>query len=91
MRILVDENTAVQLIGRLRHLLPSHQVDHISQIGWKGKKDRTLLRDAKSAAYDVFLTRDHNQLSDPDESRAIRDSGLRHVCPARSGNRARSS
>jgi hypothetical protein len=79
MRVLVDENTAVQLMGPLNHLLPAHQVDHISQIGWKGKKDRTLLRDARQAGYDVFLTRDHNQLSDPDETRAIKDSRLHHV------------
>ncbi len=79
MRVLVDENTAVQLMGPLRHLLPRHEIAHVSEIRWKGKKDRPLLRDAKQAGFDVFITRDHNQLSDPQECKAIKDSGLHHV------------
>jgi PIN like domain len=79
MRILVDENTAVQLIGPLRHLLPRHEVVHITDIGWSGKKDRPLLRDAGRRTYEVFLTRDSNQLNDPEECRAIKASGLHHV------------
>ena len=79
MRVLVDENTAVQLMGPLRHLLPRHEIAHVSEIRWKGKKDRPLLRDAQQTGFDVFITRDHNQLSDPQECRTIKDSGLHHV------------
>jgi PIN like domain len=79
MRVLVDENTAVQLMQPLRHLLPMDVVHHVSERGWSGKKDRQLLRDAKHAGYDVFVTRDNSQLSDPNECRAIKDSGLHHV------------
>jgi hypothetical protein len=66
-------------MGPLRHLLPRHEIAHVSEIRWKGKKDRPLLRDAKRAGFDVFITRDHNQLSDPQECKAIKDSGLHHV------------
>jgi PIN like domain len=79
MRVLIDENTAVQLVGPLKHLLPRHEVVHITDINWSGKKDRPLLRDAGNRGYDVFLTRDSNQLNDLDECRAIKSSGLHHV------------
>ncbi|HUY51688.1 MAG TPA: hypothetical protein VMV92_39305 [Streptosporangiaceae bacterium] len=79
MRVLIDEDTAVQLIEPLRHLLIRHQVDHVSKIKWKGKKDRNVLPDAKGAGYDVIITRDRNQLMDPDECDAIKRSGLHHV------------
>jgi hypothetical protein len=72
MRVLIDEDTAVQLLGPLRHLLRKHQVDHIATINWKGKKDRNVLPDARNAGYDAFITRDNNQLSDPSECDAIK-------------------
>jgi hypothetical protein len=43
MRILVDEDTALQLMDPLRHVLPRHEVTHVSDISWKGKKDRQVL------------------------------------------------
>jgi hypothetical protein len=79
MRVLVDEDTAVQLLGPLAHVLPRHQVDHITRIKWAGKKDRSVLADAKGAGYDVIITKDRNQLSDPRECDGIKKSGLHHV------------
>lgn len=79
MRLLVDENTALQLMEPLRHLLRAHEVKHVSEIGWRGKKDQLLLGDAGRAGYEAFLTLDKAQLADPDECRAIRDSGMHHI------------
>jgi hypothetical protein len=79
MRILVDEDTAVQVVDVLRHLLPGHQVDHISQLNSSGAKDRYVLRDAASTGYDVFISKDRNQLNDPDELAVIKKSKLHHV------------
>jgi hypothetical protein len=79
MRVLIDEDTAVQLLEPLRHLLPRHTVDHIGTLNWKGKKDRTVYADASAAGYDVIITRDSNQLSDPGECRAIKKAGIHHV------------
>jgi hypothetical protein len=79
MRLLLDEDVPVQLLQPLRHLLPGHQVDHTEQLGWKGKKDRLLLPDARRRRYDALLTNDSGQLSDDKECRAIRDSGLHHI------------
>jgi hypothetical protein len=79
MRVLVDEDTAVQLLEPLRHLLRRHTVDHVGMIKWKGKKDRSVLTDAKNAGYHVFITRDRNQLNDPLECALIKKSRLLHV------------
>jgi hypothetical protein len=79
MRLLVDEDTAVQLIEPLRHVLHGHEVRHVSEISWKGKKDRQVLPDAKVAGYDLIITRDRAQLTDPRECDAIKKSGLHHV------------
>jgi PIN like domain len=79
MRLLIDEDTAVQLVEPLRHVLLGHEVAHISDLSWKGKKDLRVLPDAKSAGYHVLITRDRAQFSDPRECDAIKKSGLHHV------------
>ena len=79
MRILIDEDTAVQLVDPLVYLLVDHQVAHVHSVSWKSKKDRHVLADAKNAGYHVFLTKDRSQLSDPFECAAIKKSGLHHI------------
>jgi hypothetical protein len=79
MRVLLDEDTPVQLIAVLRHLLPAHHVDHVDGIKWKSKKDRNVLPDAKKAGYHVIVTKDRRQLEDPVECDAIKKAGLHHV------------
>ena len=79
MKVLLDEDVPVQLLGALVPVLDGHQVDHVQGLGWKSKKDLNLLPDAAGRGYDVLVTNDKNQLNDPGECRAIRDSGLHHV------------
>jgi hypothetical protein len=79
MRVLVDEDTAVQLVEPLKHVLFGHEVAHIAHLSWKGKKDRQVLPDAKAAGFHMLITRDHAQFSDPAECDAIKKSGLHHV------------
>ena len=79
MRVLINEDTAVQLLEPLRNPLPGHEVDHVARINWSGKGDRHVLADAKNARYHVIITRDRSQLSDPDECDAIKKSKLHHV------------
>jgi hypothetical protein len=79
MRVLIDEDTAVQLVDPLSHVLVGHDVTHIAHLSWKGKKDRQVLPDAKGAGFHVIITRDRAQLSDPAECDAIKKSGLHHV------------
>ena len=33
MRVLIDEDTAVQLLAPLAHVLHKHRVDHVTKIG----------------------------------------------------------
>jgi hypothetical protein len=79
VKILLDEQTPIQFESILSLLLPAHTVVHVQSLSWKGKGDVDLLRDAKRRGYSVFVTNDRNQLSDPNETRAIRKSGLHHV------------
>lgn len=79
MRLLLDEDVPMQLVEPLQRLLPGHEVHHVQQLGWKGKKDRFLLPDARRRNYQAFLTNDSAQLDDADESRAIRDSRMHHI------------
>lgn len=44
MRVLIDEDTAVQLHEPLQHVLIRHEVDHITTRGWSGKKIPTSWR-----------------------------------------------
>jgi PIN domain-containing protein len=79
MRILVDENVPVQMLETLRWLLPAHEVRHVSEIKWAGKKDLALLPDAAKKGFDAFLTRDARQLEDPSETDAIKKSRMHHI------------
>ncbi len=79
MRILLDEDTPLQLLAVLRHLPPAQRLDHIRDLQWCGKKDRAVLADARTAGFHLLLTNDAKQLDDPDECAAIRKSGLHHV------------
>jgi hypothetical protein len=79
VKLLLDEDVPKQLLDPLRHLLAGHQVDHVEDLGWKGKKDRFLLPDAARRGYDALVTNDSGQLVSAEESRAIRDSGMHHI------------
>jgi hypothetical protein len=79
MRILIDENIPVQMLVMLRRPLPGHEVRHVSEIKWAGKKDLALLPDAAKRGFEAFLTKDGRQLEDPSETAAIKKSGMHHI------------
>src|ERR1700743_2316445 len=79
MRLLLDEDDPLQLVEHIRHLRREHTVDHVEQLGWKGKKDRFLLPDARRRQYNALVTNESAQLDSIEESKAIRDSGLHHI------------
>jgi hypothetical protein len=79
VKVLLDEDVPKQLLEPLRHLAAPHVVDHVDDLGWKGKKDHFLLPDAKGRGYDALLTNDSAQLDSVEESRAIRDSRMHHI------------
>jgi predicted nuclease of predicted toxin-antitoxin system len=75
MKVLLDEDVPVPLIKLLQHLLREHAVDHVYQIGWKGKSDLNIYKDARARGYDAVMTNNIRQLNDPDECDAIKRSG----------------
>lgn len=79
MRILLDEDVPIQTLGVLQHLLRGHVINHVSIVGWSGKKDRYLFSDA-AGRFEAILTNDHRQLDDPEECSQIKRSGLHHIC-----------
>ncbi len=79
MRLLLDEDTPVQLLGPLNQILLGHEIKDVHTVGWSGKKDPQVIADAKRAGYQVLLTNDKSQLTDPDLCDAIKKSGLHHV------------
>lgn len=79
MRILLDADTPVQLMPVLQRVLPDHDVYHAHGLRWSRKKDVSLLCDARTAHYQVFVTNDANQLDNPKETDAIRKSRIHHV------------
>lgn len=79
MKFLLDEDVPVQLVEPLRRLLREHRVDHVQNLGWKGKKDRFLLPHASGKGYDALITNDSAQLDSAEETRAIRDSRMHHI------------
>jgi hypothetical protein len=79
MRLLLDEDVPLPLLRLMQTLLRGHEVEHVSTVGWRGKKDRPLYRDAAERHFDAILTNDISQFNDPAECRAIQRSGLHHI------------
>lgn len=79
MRILLDENVPVQAQPALERTLRDHEVAHVESIRWKGKLDEFLLPDAAKKGFHVFVTKDQNQLNDPEQTALIRKSNMHHV------------
>jgi hypothetical protein len=57
----------------------THGFDHVEDVGWKGKPDVQLFRDAAAKDFEVILTLDLAQLDSIEECRALRKSGVHHV------------
>jgi hypothetical protein len=68
----------VQVLTPLR-LNRAHVFDHVEDVGWKGKSDVQLFRDAAARSYEVIPTLDLAQLDSVEECRALKKSGLHHV------------
>ncbi|MEI6621174.1 MAG: hypothetical protein WCP28_04635 [Actinomycetes bacterium] len=85
MKILLDEQVPVFFAEAIARLLPKARVDHVANIKWKSKKDIPLYADAKTRGYTLIITNDLRQLEDPEETKAIKRSGLHHLRYRRKG------
>lgn len=78
MRLLLDEDVPEQALGVLRHLLRGHNVTHVHELNWSGKKDIPLFKDVVGK-FDAIVTNNYRQLLDPDETAQIKKSGIHHI------------
>jgi hypothetical protein len=80
VKLLLDENVAVQVLAVLRRVLGDrHAVEHVYEIKWGGKKDKFLIPEAADKGFSVLVTQDSRQLADPNECRILKKSRIHHV------------
>ena len=79
MKVLLDEDVPQPWIRLVEHLLRGHEVRHVSQLEWSGKKDVPLISDAARRGFDAFVTQNIGQFNDPAECDAIKRSGMHHI------------
>ncbi len=79
MKLLLDEDVPMPLVPLLRRLLQDHEVEHVNDVGWRGKADVRIYPDAAKRGFDAILTNDMSQFNDPGECDAIKRSHLHHI------------
>jgi hypothetical protein len=79
LRILLDEDVPQCLVDSLRSVLSEHEVTSLHDLGWEGKTDIALFRDAAKRGYAVLFTCNVGQLNDDKERAALVRSKLHHV------------
>jgi hypothetical protein len=79
MKVLLDEDVPRPVIQLVRHLLRDHEVKHVSDLDWTGKKDVLLIGDAAKRGYNAFVTQNVEQFRIPAECDAIKRSGMHHI------------
>ena len=79
MRFFLDENESQVVLEPLRLLYRSHEFVPWQDEGLGGLDDIPLIQELGSRQYDALITRDKNQLSDPDERHALIDGHLHWI------------
>lgn len=79
MKVLLDEDVPQPVIRLVAHLLKGHEVSHVADLAWLGKKDVPLIADASRRGFRVFVTQNIGQFNVPAECDAIKRSGMHHI------------
>ncbi|MCS5733224.1 PIN-like domain-containing protein [Herbiconiux daphne] len=79
MKVYLDENLPPFVATPLAMVYQEHTFATFDDEKLGGMHDIPLLRTLRERGYDAIVTRDRAQLRDPDERRAVRDSGLRWI------------
>jgi hypothetical protein len=77
VRFFIDHNLSPQLVQPLVTILPDHTFTCAINEGLAATDDIPLFTELVERDFEVIITRDRNQLADPDERAALRASGLR--------------
>ncbi|GAA4155966.1 hypothetical protein [Leifsonia shinshuensis] len=79
MKIYLDENLPYVLAEPLSVVYREHVFSTHLEEGLTGTEDIPLLTSLRARGFEAFVTRDRAQLRDPDERKAVINSGLRWV------------
>ncbi|RMI14241.1 hypothetical protein [Cellulomonas triticagri] len=79
MRFLLDQNANTGSLPSLRTFFADHHVAHASERGWGALEDVDLFEAMAEDGFTHLITRDRNQLRDPDERAALRAHDLTWV------------
>lgn len=79
MKVYLDENLPPFVAQPLAVVYQDHTFATWQDEGLKGTDDIPLLATLRERGFHAIVTRDRMQLKDPEERRAIADSGLRWI------------
>ncbi|MBT0567824.1 hypothetical protein [Williamsia sp. CHRR-6] len=79
MKFFLDENINDGCLAPPRAVYRDHEFRHAHDEGLAGEQDVPLFGKLQEQKYDAILTKDRNQLTNPEERRALFDSGLHWI------------
>ncbi len=79
MRVYLDENLPPFVAKPLSVVYQDHSFATCEEEGLRGVEDVPLLQTLRDRGFDAIVTRDRAQLKNPDERRAVAESGLRWI------------
>lgn len=79
MKVYLDENMPPFVAVPLAQVYHGHEFRTPDDEDLRGVQDVELLQTLRGRGFDVIVTRDANQLKNPDERQAVAASGLRWV------------
>lgn len=79
MRFFLDNNETDAILPVLKLVFPSQNFRTAAQESLEDALDIPLFAELKRRGFDAIITRDKNQLADPDEKKALRNCGLHWI------------
>ena len=79
MKFYLDENFPPDLVHPLRRIYSEHEFAAWTEEGLASTLDLDLFPELVSRGFDAIITRDRQQLKNPEERSALLDAGLRWV------------
>ena len=79
MKVYLDENLPPFVARPLAVVYQEHTFATFEDEELQGVLDIPLMRTLRERGFDAIVTKDRNQLKDPEERRAVAESGLRWI------------
>ncbi|KQQ80997.1 DUF5615 family PIN-like protein [Arthrobacter sp. Leaf137] len=79
MRFFVDENTSPRIVDTLGQIFMSHEFVTPESLDLSGASDVSVFERLGEHRFDAIITKDKNQLENPDELRSLYENGIHWV------------